>query len=248
MDPLDSEVFLRPKVNTYGDISVQLNEVKTKLDSGVEVDDEFYDEIQRNIDILFEHLIGYFRRDTSNDNECYESSKTMTNKLFELIRSLSRKNSEAQMKLKEFAENLEKLNRRDTNARLMEASRSTLFFGQLITEVNKRVVKRVLGEQHDDIVTIEQMEKAIEQERPYKSALSDDERQSAKPNWAFQKARLKLNDKLIRFMMKEKGHRNTTAHPTINEAGYEQAISSMPDSPRKLLYKQLWNIHQQLQK
>ena len=227
------------KISTYANISDQLSELQTKLESGGKVEGKFYEGIQDNIDLLFQHVIGFFK----GKEQCYERSQTMIKKLLKLIQLLANSNSEMK---REFKENLERLSCRVADARLTEAKQSTLFMGQLITEIETKVIKKVLGEHHDDIVTIEQMERAIEREGQYKSVLSDRERERAKRVWKDEQNRLKLNSKLILFMNAVRRRRNIEAHPPVNKAGYDRALASEQDPHRKQKCQELWNIYQQL--
>ena len=226
------------------DISVQLNKLQTKLESGVEVESKFYEGIQDNIDLLFQNVIGFCK----GKEDCCESSQTMIKKLVGLIQSLANSKSKVQKNLTEFEDKLQELKSRDTNAQLTEAKQSTLFIGQLITEIEKKVIKTVLGERHDpDIVTIEHMEKAIGQEAPYKDVLSDKERKRANQVWKDEPIYLKLKDrKLILFMKEVRIRRNTTAHPPLDKAGYDRALASEQNPHHKQKCKELWKIYQQL--
>ena len=238
------EELRRLKRSTYDDILVQLNKLQTKLESGVEVESKLYEGIQDNIDLLFKNVIEFFR----GNEDCCESSQTMTKTLVGLIQSLANSNSELQKKLTEFKDKRQKLNHRnDANARLMEVKQSTIFIGKLITEIEKKVIKTVLGERHDpDIVTIEHMEKAIGQEAPY-DVLSDSVRDRAKQVWKDEPICRKLKDrKLILFMNAARIRRNNAAHPPLDKAGYDRALASEQNPHHKQKYKELWKIYKQL--
>lgn len=145
------------------------------------------------------------------------------------VSKLTKENSELKAAMEELKSKLEKL----------ETSQQNLIVGQIAFQIEKAVLKYVMKGIDEPkkraIYNINNLEKAIENNKRFADAFSKEERHKASCEWEMLKSQIGWEDKHYRHLKRLKDFRVDIAHPTdISEMELKEAISKVCSQDRFL--------------